>query len=126
MVLTLLLIGTLQVTSYRSVKNQTDSTPFTTSTGERVHPYGVAVSEDLLCPHAYGKHKVHKKVDCPYYNRIHYGDWLYVEGYGLKVVNDVMNPRHKQSIDLWVRTLAQEKAVGVKRLEVYVVSSEVK
>lgn len=86
------LIGSLQITSYRSVPEQTDDSPFITSTGERVCKDGVAVSQDLL------KSK-----------RIKYGDWLYIEGIGFKRINDTMHPRHKNHIDVWVATLQDEK-----------------
>ena len=116
----LILLGQLTTTSYRSVPSQTDSTPFHTSTGEHVHKHGVAVSEDLLCPKAFGPKKVHKKASCKYSAKLHYGDWLYVDGYGLRVVNDVMNSRHRNRIDLWVPTYEMEKSVGTKKLAVYV------
>ena len=108
LILTSLFIGNLAVTSYRSVPSQTDSSPFITSTGERVCKDGVAVSQDLL------KSK-----------RIKYGDWLYVEGIGLKRVNDTMNARHKNHIDIWVPSLEAEKKFHKefrgKRVNVYVV-----
>lgn len=87
-----LFLGNLNVTSYRSVPEQTDNTPFHTSTGERVCKDGVAVSQDLL------KSK-----------KVKYGDWLYIEGVGLKRVNDTMNVRHKDHIDVWLPTLEDEK-----------------
>jgi hypothetical protein len=120
MLMTLLLLGTLQVTSYRSVVHQTDMSPYITSTGERVHKYGVAVSQDLLCPKAFGKTKLHKRRKCPYINGLHYGDWLYVDGHGLRVINDTMNPRHRNHIDLWVSSHKEEKAFGTRQLKVYV------
>jgi hypothetical protein len=119
--LTLILVGTLQVTSYRSVPAQTDSTPYITSTGERVHKHGAAVSRDLLCPYSYGVGKFHSKKDCPFNKKIHYGDWLYVPNYGIKVVNDTMNERIKKGIDLWVGSYEEEKSIGVQKLKVYVI-----
>lgn len=103
------LVGNLTVTSYRSVPEQTDDSPFITSIGERVHSSGVAVSQDLL------KNGVVK-----------YGDVLYVEGYGFKVVNDTMNPRHKNHVDLWVDSYKKEKAVGVRKLNIYRVRGKIK
>ncbi len=85
-------IGNLAITSYRSVPEQTDESPFTTSTGERVCKDGVAVSQDLL------KSGVVK-----------YGDWLYIQGVGFKRVNDTMNARHKRHLDVWVGSLKDEK-----------------
>lgn len=103
-----LFVGNLQVTSYRSVRAQTDDSPFITSTGERVCRDGVAVSQDLLRS-----------------KRIKYGDWLYVEGIGLKRVNDTMNKRHTNHIDVWVPSLEAEKSFHRrfkgKRVNVWVI-----
>jgi 3D (Asp-Asp-Asp) domain-containing protein len=85
-------LGNLIVTSYRSVPEQTDDSPFITSIGERVCRDGVAVSQDLL------KSK-----------RVKYGDWLYIAGVGLKRVNDTMHKRHKNHIDVWLPTLEAER-----------------
>ncbi len=41
---------------------------------------------------------------------LHYGDLIFVEGVGPKFVTDTMNERHKQSVDVWVGTLEEEKA----------------
>jgi len=95
--LTLVLITNIQITGYQSLKSQTDDSPFVTSTGEHVCRHGVAVSQDLL---ASGK--------------IRYGDWLYIEGIGLKFVNDTMNPRIKNSIDIWVSSHGEEKDIWLK------------
>ena len=103
------LIGNMTVTSYRSVPEQTDSSPFVTSTGERTHKNGVAVSQDLLKSGA-----------------IKYGDILFVEGYGFKVANDTMHPRMKNHIDMWVESYEQEKAVGVKKLHIYKIRGNIK
>lgn len=96
------LLGSMTVTSYRSVPAQTDSSPYVTSIGEKVNKSGVAVSQDLL------KRGVVK-----------YGDILYIEGYGLKVVNDTMNPRHTNHCDIWVATYAEEKKIGTRKLLIY-------
>lgn len=109
LVIVVTLIGNMQVTSYRSIPSQTDSSPFVTSIGERTHKNGVAVSQDLLKTGA-----------------IKYGDIIFVEGYGFKVVNDTMNPRIKNHVDLWVETYEQEKAVGVKKLNIYRVRGDIK
>lgn len=101
------LIGTLTITSYRPVPEQTDGSPNWTSIGQHVHGMGVAVSQDLL---ASGK-------AC-------YGDVVSIPGYGLKVINDTMAPRHRNHIDILVFTKAQESAVGVRKLPVTVIRSE--
>lgn len=94
------------ITSYRSVPNQTDASPYTTAIGERVHPHGVAVSRNLL-----------KRWGGP----LDYGDTIYVEGYGVKIVNDCMHERHKNHIDIWVKTLAEEKAINVKQGKIWLI-----
>ncbi len=102
MIFKALLLGVLTVTSYRSVPEQTDDTPFITSIGEHVHVGGIAVSQDLL------KSGV-----------VEYHDILYVEGFGFYQVNDTMNHRHVKHVDIWVETLAEEKIVGVQYHKVY-------
>jgi 3D (Asp-Asp-Asp) domain-containing protein len=97
MVIETLVLGQLMLTAYRSVPQQTDDSPFITSIGHRTHPYGIAVSQDLL---AAGKVK--------------YGDYLCVERLGCYVVNDTMNQRHTNSADIWVATYEQEKAIPPK------------
>lgn len=102
----LVFIGSLTVTSYRSIPSQTDSSPWITSIGERVTVRGCAVSQDLLKEHG---------------GPLDYGDLIYVDGFGFRFINDCMNQRHKNSIDLWVKTKDDESKVGVRKLKVYLV-----
>lgn len=111
LILVAVLIANATVTSYRSVATQTDGSPFTTSIGEHVHPHGVAVSRDLLA--RWG-------------GPLNYGDTIYVEGYGFKVVNDCTHERLKQHVDLWVATYEEEKAVGVRRGRIWLVKQTFK
>ena len=83
-------IGKIAVTSYRSVPEQTDSSPFVTSVGWRVHRHGVAVSRDL-------------------FKNLKYGDLVYIENIGFKVINDTMNKRYKKHLDIWVASYESEK-----------------
>lgn len=106
LIMAAILIGSLQVTAYRSVPQQTDSSPFTTSIGERVTIRGCAVSQDLL-----------SKNGGPF----NYGDLLYIEGVGFRFVNDTMNVRNKKHIDLWVPTYQEEKKIGVSTKKVWLV-----
>ncbi len=46
--------------------------------------------------------------------RVKYGDILYIEGYGARVVNDCMNKRHKNKVDLLVFTTKEEHAIGIR------------
>jgi len=103
----LILLGVLQVTSYRPVPEQTkpecrDRWHCATSIGDGITKYGIAVSQDMLIS-----------------GEVHYGDILCVEGYGCRVVNDCMGPRARRAVDLLVLTRDEEKAVGVRHLEVY-------
>lgn len=105
----LVLLGTFTLTSYQAIPAQTKPECTSryhcqTSIDDGITRFGVAVSQDLLKS-----------------GRVHYGDVLYIPGYGHRVVNDCMNPRHKNSIDLLVFTRAEEKAVGVRHLRVFLV-----
>lgn len=130
LIIVAVLIGELTITSYRSVTKQTDSTPFYTSTGAHVEAGGVAVSRDLLCGAC---RKLHHRCQHPEYTKkIHYGDWLYISGYGFRFVNDCMSKTSDirvkgrwikrpifNQIDIWVSSYREEKTVGVQKLEVY-------
>lgn len=105
MIFKALLLGVLTVTSYRPIPSQTDSSPTWTSIGDRTTKFGCAVSQDFL------KSGV-----------IKYGDHIYIEGYGIRVVNDCLNSRFKAHVDLLVYTHAEEKAIGTRHLKVYLIS----
>lgn len=99
------LVGHLTITSYRSVPNQTDSSPFNTSTGERVSLGGAAISQDLLCGAC---RKLHKRCRHPEYDKkLHYGAVLFVERIGFKIINDCMGKHKRYRI---------KTAVGLKRV----------
>lgn len=114
-------IATSTATSYRSVPNQTDSSPFFTSIGERVNGSGIAVHPQLLCPIAkVNKGKTFKlckrETGCPKTEAIHYYDVLYVEDVGFKVVNDVMASKTKMNskFDIWVPRYEDEQIFHAK------------
>ena len=115
LILTLVFIGSLTPTAYRSVPSQTDSSPFITATGEKVHNRGIAVSQDLL-----------KKNGGP----LDYGDLVYIEGVGYKFVFDCMNKRHKNRIDIWKATYREEKEFDSKfkqkKLKVWLIKRSIK
>lgn len=130
----LVLVGKLTTTSYRAVKNQTDSSPFYTSTGEKVRAGGCAVSRDLLCGAC---RKLHHRCGHPEYaTRLHYGQWLYIDRYGFRQVNDVMGKAThykvrtkvgrkvlfcpiRRAVDIFVEKWSEEHSVGVRHLEVF-------
>lgn len=107
MIIKLLLLGSLQVTSYQPIAKQTDSSPTWTSIGDRTTKFGVAVSQDLLKS-----------------GKVHYGDVLLIEGYGMRVVNDTMNPRHSASVDMLVFTRDEEKMIGTRHLKVWLIKND--
>lgn len=114
-------ITTATATSYRSTPGQTDSTPFITSIGDRVHARGIAVHPTLLCPNAKrivkGKQKLCERgYGCPKRQAVHYYDTLFVEDVGFRLVNDVMAPKTKMNseFDIWVKTLPEEQAFHAK------------
>lgn len=102
MIIQAILLGFLTVTSYQPIRAQTDNSPTWTSIGDRTTKFGVAVSQDMLKD-----------------GRVKYGDILYIPGFGYRVVNDCMNARHKNAVDLLVFTHREEKKVGVRHLNVY-------
>lgn len=108
----LVLLGVLQVTSYRPTPAQTkpecrDRWHCETSIGDGITKYGVAVSQDMLKT-----------------GEVHYGDILCIDNYGCRVVNDCMGDRARRAIDLLVFTRTEEKAVGVRHLEVYLLKKQ--
>jgi 3D (Asp-Asp-Asp) domain-containing protein len=94
MLIETLVLGQMMVTAYRSVPQQTDSSPFHTSIGHHTHPYGCAVSQDMLAS-----------------GEVKYGDFLSIEGVGTCVVNDTTAARHVRLVDKWVATYEEEKAL---------------
>lgn len=129
------LIGNLTVTSYRPVKEQTDNSPFYTSTKEHVRAGGCAASRDLLCGAC---RKLHRRCQHPEYaKKLHYGDWLYIGQHGYRQVNDVMGAYTTQrvkgkkvripinnQIDIFVWTYDQEKKINVQKLNVFKVKEK--
>lgn len=109
MMIEAILIGTMTVTSYRATPEQTKPDcrgryACTTSIGENVSELGAAISQDLL---ASGK--------------VHYRDVLFIPSVGYRTVNDCTHHRLRNTVDVFVYTKAQEKAFGVKRLQVWVI-----
>ena len=140
MMIVAILVGAVRITSYQSLHNQTDSSPNWTSIGEHVHSGGIAVSADLLCPLAKIPTKsgfvlCNRGVLCPHPEMLHYHDYLFVDGFGIRQVNDRMglsqwDDIHKKrvpinkAIDLWVQNYDEEKAVGVKRGKIWLIKDK--
>ena len=89
-----LFLGSFQVTAYRSVPEQTKPKGYHwTASGEKTNVHGVAVSQDLLKRNG---------------GQLNFGDMIYIEGIGVKFVNDTMNKRHKHKLDIWVSSYEDE------------------
>lgn len=130
LILAATIIGNLVITSYRATPQQTDSSPFYTSTGNKVRAGGCAISRDLLCGAC---RKLHHRCKHPEYDKkIHYGEWLYVSEYGFRQVNDCMGAystvrKGKKKIhipivhhvDLFVEKWSEEHSIGVKQRDVF-------
>lgn len=106
MILEAVLIGTVTLTAYRPIPEQTDSSPTWTSIGDRTTMFGAAVSQDLLRSH-----------------EVCYGDVLIIDGYGPRIVNDTMNLRVRRAVDFLVMTHEQEQRIGTKRKRAWVLKS---
>lgn len=91
------------LTSYQPIPEQTDGSPTWTSIGDRTSKFGCAVSQDLLRS-----------------GRVSYGDVLLIDGFGYRIVNDTMNARIRNGVDLLVFTHAEEKKIGVRHVTVHV------
>lgn len=109
MIIEALLIGTMTVTSYRAIPQQTKPEctgrhHCETSINENVSELGAAVSQDLL---ASGK--------------VRYRDVLFIPGVGYRIVNDCTNSRLHNTVDVFVYTRQQERTFGVKHLRVWVI-----
>lgn len=107
MIVKALFLGTLIVTSYRPVAWQTkpectDRNHCRTANNENVSELGVAVSQDFLSS-----------------GLLHYGDCIWIDGVGYRLVNDCLNSRYEKRMDVFVYTRNEEKKFGVKRLKVY-------
>jgi len=90
-------------TGYSSTVDQTDSTPFITATNSQVRWGIVALSRDLLREFTPG---------APF----GYGDRIQIPGVGVFVVEDTMNQRWRQRIDIWFPTRADAAMWGVQHV----------
>ena len=86
-------IATVTPTAYQPISTQTDNTPLIAANGKMVHSDGIAVSRDL-----------HERWGGP----LKFGDLVYIEGIGYKIVNDVMHERYERRVDILVWTEAEE------------------
>lgn len=90
----------ITVTAYSPRKIETDSTPYVTASMERVSHGSVAVSRDLFAEGWV------------------FGSRVYIEGYGIYRINDLMNGRFTNAIDIFFWDTKKAKYFGRKELTV--------
>ncbi len=111
----------LKATAYTSSPRETDRTPYVTATGAKTRLGVLAVSRDLL------------EKELPYGSLVRLydlGRWQDGKGAGafdplfkglLFVVEDTMNKRKRQQIDVWLPDRSLALKFGVRRIKVVVV-----
>lgn len=85
------------VTCYTSRVQETNANPYETASGSLVSRGIVAVSRDLL-----------EEIG------LSYGQRVFLDGYGIYVVTDTMNSRHRRRVDIWTGDLQAAKLHGKK------------
>jgi len=109
----------LQGTAYTSSVRETDSTPFVTATGMRTRLGVLAVSPDLLKVLPYGTKVRLKDLGSVYGRGRGQFDALF-QG-RVFVVADVMHPRMREKVDVWLPDRATALRFGRRLLQVEVV-----
>ena len=115
-----LMVITAKSTAYNSLAAQTDSTPFVTATGARTRFGVVALSRDLLRRIPYGS--IVRIEDL--------GSWANGRGRGTYnrmlsgvnfIVEDTMNARKRNTIDVWMPTRRAAIQWGARQIRVTVI-----
>ncbi|GLV49220.1 hypothetical protein TJA_23220 [Thermus sp. LT1-2-5] len=109
----------LQATAYTSSVRETDATPFVTATGMRTRLGVLAVSRDLLKVLPYGT-KVRLRDLGSVYGRGK-GQFDYLFQGRIFVVADVMHPRMREKVDVWLPDRATAVRFGRRLVELVVV-----
>ena len=95
----------VRATAYSSDVAQTDSTPFITATGTRVRPGVIALSRDLLRVFPYG-------------SRVTLQDSAGLLTGRVFIVEDTMNVRLSNTIDIWMGSRAQAYQWGARTVTI--------
>jgi 3D (Asp-Asp-Asp) domain-containing protein len=112
----------LRATGYNSLPSQTNAQPFITATGARTHWGIIAVSRDLLSQDIPYGSLVRIKDLGGYNNGRGYGQYQsMLDEQGLFIVEDTMNRRKTQQIDVWFPEYNQAINWGMRRVELKVV-----
>lgn len=109
----------LQATAYTSSVGETDRTPFVTATGARTRLGVVAVSPDLLPLLPYGT-KVRLR-DLGSVQGRGRGQFNYLFEGRVFVVADLMHPRMREKVDIWLPDRATALRFGRRYVELEVV-----
>lgn len=96
-----------RATAYNSLASQTDSTPHITATGTRTRPGVIALSRDLLKVFPYGSRVRIQDLTGKYNfrNRIF-------------IVEDTMNKRKRNSVDIWMYRYRDAIQFGARKVRV--------
>ena len=93
-------------TAYTASQDECDSTPHITATGTKPKVgRTIAVSRDLF------KHLKHRKV--------------YIEGLGIFTIEDTMNERYSNRVDLLVSSKSEAKKIGIGKIKMMVLPEKV-
>lgn len=93
-------VDKLTVTAYSPRNSETDNTPKVTASMSKVRHGGVAVSRDL------------------FKDGWVFGKKVYIEGYGIYAINDLMNKRFENRIDIFMWDTEKALNFGKKELVV--------
>lgn len=105
-------------TAYKSKENQTDSTPFINASGERVQDGTLALSRDMIR----AENEMMRRMGYNPTVTIAYGDTVDLIYVKRMVVHDTMNKLYTNRADIWMDSVNDAKAWGVR--DVYIVSTE--
>ena len=106
------LVYPVKVTGYSSTFDQCDADPFITASNKHVRAGIIALSRDLLRRY---------NPDAPF----HWGDRIYLEGFGELIVEDSMNARYTQRADIWFPDRKSASRWGVRNLKLYAMPPDI-
>ncbi len=109
-------------TAYNSLVEQTDNSPHITAIGSKTRFGIIAVSRDLLNQNIPYGSLVRLKDLGGWYNGRGYGKYQsMLDRQGLFIVEDTMNPRKTQQIDVWFPHMSEALNWGVRQVELELV-----
>jgi len=112
----------VKATGYNSLVDQTDTTPFITSTGQHTRFGIIAVSRDLLSHDLPYGTLVRIKDLGNYYTGRGYGRYQsLLDGQGVFIVEDTMHVRKRDQIDVWFGDYASAVNWGVRKVQIEVI-----